>query len=936
MAEIRCDRCSESYDDSAPACPSCGMPAPGVSEEDVLMTGMWRSMGTLLAEAQINLAGAEVPEGVRLRRVGGEVEIEPDGPDVGLTVDGEAIAGTVRVVLSEQRVEVGGVRITEEMIPVDVLTSDELPEFFAPIVIGRSPDCDFVVQDRRCSGRHACLTREAGALQVEDLDSANGVFIAGQRVKRSPVHWRQPFQVGTQVLTPLEVYREVRTGRVAASTSILSAMDVNTDRRGGPNLAGADRADLAAMLENDQGGATAAVSEFRDGVPLVVGRGEDADIVIDSPNVSRHHARLTKVSDGIMVEDLGATNGTWVNGRRIVAPTMAKLTDDIRVGGHKLVLSADGVATDTEERVHGVRVDVRDVSRDVGDPKRPIRVVDSVGFTILPGEMVAVMGPSGAGKTSVITTLAGYTPPSEGQILMDGLSLYDHYDVFRNAVGYVPQEDVMHRILTVEEVLYYQAKLNFPDEVGDDEIQRRITRVLEQLDLVSVRTSLVGDEVRRGLSGGQRKRLNVAMELLSEPALLVLDEPTSGLDARSASELIAQCRKLATVGRTVVMTIHQPRQEAFELFDKLLLLTKGGKVAYYGSVEGARAYFTERSEVPAQRAANPADYVLDALDPVEEFLAHEPKYWKDHFRGSSEFNRFVGQRQQETEISQAQEQSHGGGRTAGALRQTWWLTHRYARLKLRDRGALLVQLAQAPVIALLAVLLFHEGRYWPIRLQDDVTPTLFVLVAAAVWFGISNVAREIVGERAVFRRERMGSLRPGPYLLSKMAVQGLLIFVQVAILLGVLIPAIPLQGGIAGLVGVALLAGWSAMSLGLLISAVAPTEMAAIQYVPLVILPQIMLSGVLVPVAGKSVTVMASLLSKPILLRWAYGASLHVEFAAGTVRGDKSRSLVTGGQYWQQIGFGADSLTTDVGVMAGMAVVCAAATWIILLRRDRR
>jgi ABC-type multidrug transport system permease subunit len=244
-----------------------------------------------------------------------------------------------------------------------------------------------------------------------------------------------------------------------------------------------------------------------------------------------------------------------------------------------------------------------------------------------------------------------------------------------------------------------------------------------------------------------------------------------------------------------------------------------------------------------------------------------------------------------------------------------------------------VQLAQAPVIAFLAVLLFHKGRFTPMLLEDDITPTLFVLMASAVWFGCSNVAREIVSERAIFRRERMGSLRAGPYLLSKLLVQGALVAVQIALLLVVLIPAIPLQGSALALAGTALLAGWAAMATGFLISTVARSELQAIQLVPLVILPQIMLSGILLPVTGKGATLMAKVLSQPILLRWAYGASLQVEYSKTAPHGEKAWSPLV--KFWDRVGFQADVLAVDVAVMAGLGVACAVTSWIVLRRRDR-
>ena len=921
----------------------------GVDQRADLKTGAWHTLGAGLDADIVVTSGQMAARGVRMRRVGGKVEIQKVVDDVQIKVDGAASQGGV-VSLVEQEVVVDGVRVTDEMVPLDTLDLAELPDFFAPVLIGRSPDCDFVLSADSVSARHAGLSRQDGYLLLEDLDSANGTFVADRRIKRVRIGWRTEFEIGGHLLTPVQVVQAVRVQRMAGSTSVLSAL-----QEGGP-VTGSRKTSLGPDTGVAGLGAGVVRVDYDQGDTLVVGRDPKADIVLDTPNVSRLHARLERVEDGFQVEDLGSTNGTWVNGERIRGPTLVKPGDDLRFGPQRLNLTAD-MQVETRKIVGGitgVRLDASKLIREVGDKKK-LRIVDGVSFSILPGEMVAIMGPSGAGKTSVLTTIAGYTPPSSGNVYMDGMSLYRHYDVFRSAIGYVPQEDVMHRTLTVEEVLFYQAKLNFPAEVGDDEIRDRITTVLRQLDLDGVRGSLVGDEVRRGLSGGQRKRLNVAMELLSEPSVLLLDEPTSGLDARSAMQLIRQCRGLASAGRTVIMTIHQPRREAFDLFDKLLLLTKGGKLAYFGPAREAKRFFTERSEVPPETARNPADYVLDVLDPLDPTWAQEPAHWRKAYKESRLHERFVRSRlRKEDRALERKAAGRSSKRKANPLRQLITLTRRYAQLKWRDRGALVVQLAQAPVIGGLAVLLFHEGRFKSV-IDDDITPALFVVMAAAVWFGCSNVAREIVSEKAIFRRERYRNLRPGPYLLSKLLVQGLLVAVQIGLLLAILVPTLPLQGGFARLGGVTLLAGLAAMSMGLLVSTIARTPLQAIQLVPLVILPQIMLSGVLMPVGpplkeeivkiptrayyyvqdeeGELTT--PNLLAQPVLLRWAYAAALDVEFREGTERGDHSHSPYFRA-YWKHVGFRHDELVLDLMVMLGIGLGCAVGSWVLLIRRDRR
>ena len=914
---------------------------PQEDEESVLSTGAWRVIGSGLG-ADVVLKDTRIASrGLRARRVGDDVELIAAGSGVQVTVDGVPHTGGL-VSLRDQEVEVDGVPLRDELLPHDTMDAGDLGDFSAPLLIGRGAGCDYVIADERVSSRHAGLSRQDGFLLLEDLDSVNGTFVDDRRIKRMRISWRQEFQIGGKTLTPIDVYAAARGEELATKTAMfrpqeaMNIADVLDDVGGGserlsPSLAGVAPSSLVTLAPGDV---------------VIVGRDIELPVVFDTPNVSRRHARIRRTASELVIEDLGSTNGTWVNGDRIQTPRKISGVDDVRIGHQKLQITrglsieqpvAGGGAT-------GIRIDAESLVREVGSGGARRRVIDDINFSILPGEMVALMGPSGAGKTSLLTTIAGYTPPTTGQLFMDGMSLYSHFGLFREAVGYVPQEDVMHRTLTVEEVLYYQAKLNFPAEVTRDEIDARIDLVLAQLDLQDVRQSVVGDEVRRGLSGGQRKRLNVAMELMSEPAALLLDEPTSGLDARSAMQLIRQCRGLATSGRTVIMTIHQPRREAFDLFDKLLLLSKGGKLAYFGPAKDARPYFTARTEVDPKTASNPADFVLDVLDPVDASLSRPPEEWGRDFEASPLYTRFIQSRMSEDDRRiEADASVHTGGRKANFLRQLGILSARYAVLKGRDVSALGVQLIQAPVIAGIALLLFYQGRFAPLFLQDDVTPTLFVLIASAVWFGCSNVAREIVGERAVFRRERMGRLRPGPYLLSKLGIQSGLIAVQVGLMLGVLVPFVPLEGGILPLFGVAMLAGFSSMSVGLLVSTIARSELQAIQLVPLVILPQVMLSGILLPVAGENASLIARWMSGPVLMRWGYASALHVEFAESTARGGKALG-VGGADYWGRVGFpepGAEfllgsPLMGELCVMGGLGLVAALATWVLLARRDRR
>jgi ABC-type multidrug transport system ATPase subunit/ABC-type multidrug transport system permease subunit len=507
-------------------------------------------------------------------------------------------------------------------------------------------------------------------------------------------------------------------------------------------------------------------------------------------------------------------------------------------------------------------------------------------------------------------------------------------------MGYVPQEDVMHRALTASEVLFFTGRLSYPDDASGEEIRARVAKVLKQLDLSHVADSVVGDEVTRGLSGGERKRLNVGMELMKEPALLLLDEPTSGLDGRSAMQLVKQCRGLANSGRTVMMTIHQPRQEVLQLFDKVLFLTHGGKLAYFGPPARIRHYFQQRVTGSPITATNPSDYALEALEPTDRSSAKPPEYWEKAYRNSDLFGQYVEKGSPSGELTAVKAAAAAAVGQHGAVRQFVTLAWRYGLVKLRDRGALLLLLLQAPIIAAVTALLFSRARFVPLRGEDDVTPALFVLMAAAVWFGTSNVAREVIGEKAIFTRESRRAVTAGPYFLGMVVVQSAIMLAQLLVLVGTVFFVVKLQCNVGLLLLVAFAAGVAGMMMGLLLSALVRSQLAALVFVPLLILPQLLLSGQFAPVGGTDVALVTKVAASPMLVRWAFSAATQVEYPPvtdemdnadpATYRAEKGREWVL-----PRLGFDKDIQGIPLLLCVSIGFLAAIATYLLLLRRGR-
>jgi len=585
--------------------------------------------------------------------------------------------------------------------------------------------------------------------------------------------------------------------------------------------------------------------QLRSAETLMIGRTPDNDLAIDHPLVSRRHARIDRSGAKLTVTDLGSTNGTFINGRRVSSVSALTIGDVVDIGGSRLVLLDEGRL---ERRDY--RGDTRIEAENVGIIAGGRRILEKVSLTLLPSELVGLMGPSGAGKTTLMTMLNGYQPPSEGRVLFNGQDLYASFDRFRLGIGYVPQDDILHGDLTVGEALYFTARLRLPSDTSDAEIRQRIERVLTQLGIAHIRDSIIGTPTRKVVSGGERKRVNVAMELLNDPAVLFLDEPTSGLSSEDALAVMQSLRELAREGRTILLTIHQPSREVFRLMDNLAVVGRDVKTA-----TPARLVYYGPAYPEAIRFFNPEKELSTDPSPegVLRGLAERPTLaWVDRYENSVLKQRFVRERagqgvQRGTAVD-------GPRRQAAAWRQTLVLIRRGFGLKARDAWNSAILLAQAPIIAVLLVLVFgaasrKSGNPIEIAQSGVATATvLFLVNIAAIWFGCSNAAREIVSEWAVFGRERMLGLRLAAYVGSKVALLGLIGLAQCATLITIVKWGTHVDAPWPDILCVAFLSVLVGTSLGLLISVLARSSEVAISLVPLAVLPMVVLGGLIQPV----------------------------------------------------------------------------------------
>jgi ABC-type multidrug transport system ATPase subunit len=487
-----------------------------------------------------------------------------------------------------------------------------------------------------------------------------------------------------------------------------------------------------------------------------IGRAVDNDLALDDLRASRRHAELARVGPAFQIRDLGSSNGTFVNGHRITTAAIAD-GDFVGIGGQTLQLVGDRL------RIVGTRDSAWFGAVDLVVSVGRRRILDEVGFALEPSSLLAVVGPSGSGKTTLLNALTGFRPADSGHVVFEGRDLYDTYQSVRTRMGLVPQADILHTQLTVRQALEYAAELRFPVDVTAAARSARVEEVMRELNL-DERADVRIDR----LSGGQRKRVSVGCELLTEPTLLFLDEPTSGLDPGNEAALMATLRDLARAGRTVVIVTHSV--QSLDLCDRVLVLGAGGVLAFYGPPEDALAYFS-KFDAGASYAA-----MFLALDEGRD------ADWKGRFRADERFELRVREPLASADLVAvpARPNIDPPPPPTPVGNQLGVLIRRYLAVLRADHGFALALAAQAPIFGVLFMLLMH-GNVMLAAEGLNASVLTWLIVIGATWLGTSNAIREIVKELPIYRRERAIGLSAGAYVMSKVIVLGLITVVQVLV-----------------------------------------------------------------------------------------------------------------------------------------------------------
>ncbi|MER8061529.1 MULTISPECIES: FHA domain-containing protein [unclassified Streptomyces] len=771
-----------------------------------------------------------------------------------------------------------------------------------PYTLGRDPQGDIVFDDARVSWRHATVSFDGRGWVIEDHGSTNGTYLQGQRIQRTEIGPGTALHLGNATDGPRLDLAGAAAGAAVgqaqqapyAAAPAGWAQQAPAQQPGwqqaqqtpqppqaqpaqhAPQQAGfPQRQDPgpAAFPQQSGPGAPAhgdrsptTFHQFSLGRVMRIGRALENELVVSDLQVSRHHAEFHSTPDGrFEIRDLGSHNGTYVNGHPVPKGGSVQLgpADIVGVGHSTFRIVGDRLEefVDTGE----VSFSARHLTVTVDGGKQ---ILKDVSFGVPEKSLIAVIGPSGSGKSTLLKALTGYRPANQGEVLYDNRNLYKQFAELRQRIGLVPQDDILHKELTVKKALKYAAKLRFPADTTGQERDARIEEVLRELKL-----DIHKDKKVTSLSGGQRKRVSVALELLTKPSLIFLDEPTSGLDPGMDRDVMQLLRGLADDGRTVLVVTHSVAELA--LCDKLLVMAPGGAVAYFGPPEEALNFFGY-------------DSWADVFSAFENYRDYD---WAGRWKGSQHYQMYAA------DFDAVAPQQAASMPPAAAIKppkpQAWGsqlltLIRRYVSVIVSDKGFLALTVILPAVLGSVSLLMNHDrgllvnpavdprtGLHVP---NGTATTVLLILSVGACFAGAANSVRELIKERVIYERERATGLSRSAYLMSKVVVLGAVTVLQGLLvgLIGFAPRTIPDRGVILGgstlfeLCLPIMALGFTSMMVGLVISSLVKTAEKTMPLLVMFAIIQVVFTGCLFTLHG---TLGVNEFSYLMPSRWAVAAA---------------------------------------------------------------
>ncbi|MFK0050558.1 FHA domain-containing protein [Streptomyces sp. NPDC090741] len=733
--------------------------------------------------------------------------------------------------------------------------------------LGRDPQGDVVIDDARVSWRHATIAWNGRGWGIEDHGSTNGTYVHGARVQQTelvpgtPVHLGNatdgprlnlsaaaaaapqqavPQQAAPAYQAPAPAYQAPAQQAAPAYQAPAQAQAHQPQQQAWQQQAQQPHQQAQQPHIPQQQGAAPAYGGDRSpttfhqiavGRVMRIGRALENELVVSDLQVSRLHAEFRSAGGRFEIHDLGSHNGTYVNGQPLPKSGTALLgpNDIVGVGHSTFRIVGDRLEefVDTGD----VSFSARHLTVTVDGGKQ---ILKDVTFGVPEKSLIGVIGPSGSGKSTLLKALTGYRPANEGDVLYDNRNLYKQFAELRQRIGLVPQDDILHKELKVSTALKYAAKLRFPGDTAEAERAARIDEVLRELKL-----DIHKDKKITSLSGGQRKRVSVALELLTKPSLIFLDEPTSGLDPGMDRDVMQLLRGLADDGRTVLVVTHSVAE--LSLCDKLLVMAPGGSVAYFGPPDEALNFFGYSTWA-------------DVFSAFENYRDYD---WAGRWKGSQHYQLYAADLDAVApqQVAMAPIQQLMPPKAQGWGDQLWTLIRRYVSVIASDRGFLALMLILPAVLGVVSTVIPATFGLAPpkppSRFNGDAGTIMLILCVGMCFSGAANSVRELIKERVIYERERATGLSRSAYLMSKVIVLGFITAIQgvVICVIGFVPRDLPTEGlimppAVELCLSVTAL-GFTSMMFGLVISSLVKTAEKTMPLLVMFAIVQVVFTGIL-------------------------------------------------------------------------------------------
>lgn len=569
---------------------------------------------------------------------------------------------------------------------------------------------------------------------------------------------------------------------------------------------------------------------------IVIGRNKDCDIVLDSVTIANYHAKIIKGDEGYYLDNYDKSGGIIIDNKILNEEVRLRDKDVFIINNIKLIYDNDKILYQSNE--HGVKIEAIDIVKTVKVKSKKKNISEHVDFVANPGEFIAFVGGSGAGKSTFMKCISGVTRATSGRVLLNGVDLYENYSVLKSLIGYVPQENIIFDDLTLFDMLKYAANLRMPEDATKEEKLNRINEVLEIVEMLDKKDVMI-----KSLSGGQQKRACIAVELIADPHLFFLDEPTSGLDPGTERSLMKTLRKMSDSGKTIILVTHNTLN--LHLCDKVVFFGYGGKLCFDGKPEDALEFFK-------------VDDFVDIYNKINE----DVDSWKEKFKKSNIKEKEESDKKNIKPKSTIKSKSFS--------KQFFTLVRRKFKALFNNKQQLLMLFGQAPLLAFLLTLVVTDNIFYS---YEETKSIIFTMSNAAIWLGLLNSIQEICKERVILQKEHMADLRLSAYILSKLTYLIIVGLIQSILLVVtfVLIVNVPQSGllfnWVLETIVIVFLTTFTASSMGLVVSSIAKDSATAMTMPTLLLIPQLLFSGILFPLGG-----IVGKLSNLTICRWSVEA----------------------------------------------------------------